>query len=127
MSSYYEKDLTQFTLLSLPNRYGRVVVGDSQGNIFTVSTKKWQEIVDWKIFTTAVPGGKLRQPRSWHTEIIVLARQQQMWRRSLIIHVWGEPLLGLGVICAWDGLDEQWVLWTPMPQILPCSFGPAQE
>jgi len=114
MSSYYEKDMAQFTLLSLPNRYGRVVVGDSQGNLFTLSTKKWQEIVDWKIFTTAVSGGALNHPRPWHTRIVVSIPREQ-WARPYSVHIWSEPLLGLEVICAFDALVQQWLLWTIIP------------
>lgn len=102
-----------FTLLSVMNRYGRVVVGDSTGEIFTLGYSAWQKLVAEKAFTTALSGGQIRFVRPWHVEVIVDVPLDPDLPEPLGISFWSEPLLDLGIVCAWDSVGGQWYIWAP--------------
>lgn len=101
-----------FTLLSVMNWYGRVVVGDSTGEIFTLGYTAWQELIAEGVFTTAVSGGEVRFLKPWHVEVAVDVPSDPDLSEPLAISFWSEPLLDLGIVCAWDSAGGRWYIWT---------------
>jgi hypothetical protein len=110
-STGHKDDRILFTLLSVVNRYSRVVVGDSTGRIFTLGYEAWQKLVDEKAVATAVSGGEIDFLLPWHMEITVRILLDPNLSEPVAITFWCEPLLGLGVVCAWDNVRRQWYLW----------------
>src|SRR4051794_4945975 len=95
-----------FTILSPPNFYGRVVVGDSSGEIFTLGNKALQDLINDKLIQRPLRGGDIETRGDMHFSVSI---GEDLRARKITF--WSQPLLGIGTICAYEWRNQKWYLW----------------
>lgn len=101
-----------FTILSLPNQYWRVIVGDNNGNVFTSGYREFQKLLDEKLIEPPLSGGDFRSFKLGSSKLRVRIKRRA---RVMTVQVWSEPMLGLETVCAFDRVRKKWLFWAVNP------------